>query len=284
MNSLDMLIDELVQEAAKIQIQSRSLRLDEIARVRAIYEALPHLRLGSEALSSATSPNLVTYKIVADVDGRLKGAARTACNFWNRFITPGYSVVIRLGIFTSDSRTIARAYKPTMENEVSYGRVEFNTKYLETFTPNEISGTIVHEIGHTLGIGWNKWMTLFDKSTGKFREQAVAEVSTLSEMSVELDYEPGTQYVHWDEEIHGAELMTGLKDPLGEYVLPVTFHIMSIFGHQVVEELPGKTSLDSLLTAVSQVVFTRQAEAKSLDLDYFKETELMETIPHAGVS
>jgi hypothetical protein len=29
--------------------------------------------------------NLIIYKIVADMNGRLKQAARTACSFWNRF-------------------------------------------------------------------------------------------------------------------------------------------------------------------------------------------------------
>lgn len=45
--------------------------------------------------------NLITYKIVADVNGRLKAAARTSCNFWNRFIEPSSPIVIRLGVFTS---------------------------------------------------------------------------------------------------------------------------------------------------------------------------------------
>jgi hypothetical protein len=29
---------------------------------------------------------LITYKTVSDIDGRLKASARTACNFWNRFL------------------------------------------------------------------------------------------------------------------------------------------------------------------------------------------------------
>jgi hypothetical protein len=51
--------------------------------------------------------NLITYKIVSDVDGRLKAAARTACNFWNRFVVPSSSIVIRLGTFTAFCSTIA---------------------------------------------------------------------------------------------------------------------------------------------------------------------------------
>jgi hypothetical protein len=51
---------------------------------------------------------LVTYKIVSDKDGKLKGAAKLSCSFWNKFVVAESSVVIRLGIFTSFSNTIAR--------------------------------------------------------------------------------------------------------------------------------------------------------------------------------
>ena len=75
--------------------------------------------------------------------------------------------MIRLGVFTSNTSTIARAYKPYERDGVVYGIVEFNTKYLSTYSGNEISGTIIHEIAHTLGFGWDKWMELFD-SKGVF--------------------------------------------------------------------------------------------------------------------
>ena len=53
---------------------------------------------------------LITYKIVSDIDGRLKASARTACYFWNRFLRPRASVVVRIGSFRSVSAVIARAY------------------------------------------------------------------------------------------------------------------------------------------------------------------------------
>ncbi len=43
MDSLKKLIEDLTQEASWIQIQGRALRPDEIARVQAIYQAVPHL-------------------------------------------------------------------------------------------------------------------------------------------------------------------------------------------------------------------------------------------------
>ena len=104
--------------------------------------------------------NLITYKIVNDVDGRLKTAARVACSFWNRFVQPDSSIVIRLGTFTSFGTTIARAYQPYSQGGVVYGVVEFNTQFLAEFSDTEVAGTVVHELGHTLGIGWDKWMLL----------------------------------------------------------------------------------------------------------------------------
>jgi hypothetical protein len=278
METLKKLIESLTQEAAKIQIQGRALRPDEMARVQAIHQALPYLRQALDILSTEIASTLISYKIVTDVDGKLKQAARIACNFWNRFIIPNASIVIRLDVFTSNSTTIARAYKPYKKDGVVYGVVEFNTKYLLTFTGNEIAGTIIHEIGHTLGFGWDKWIELFD-SKGVFTEAAISELADLEDMRVETDYGPGTRYSHWDEQRHNEELMTGIKD-VAEHVLPVTIRIMAILDHSVVEELPQKTNLNTLMNALAQVVFSRQAEAKAIDLDHFEKTDLWENIPH----
>lgn len=278
METIKKVIDGLTQEAAQIQIQGRALRPEEMARVQAIYEALPHLKQALDILSAEITSTLITYKIVSDVDSKLKQSARAACNFWNRFIIPNSSIVIRLGVFTSNTTTIARAYKPYDQDGVVYGVVEFNTKYLSTYSGNEISGTIIHEIGHTLGFGWDKWMDMFD-SKGVFTEDATNALGDLKDMRVETDHGPGTKYSHWDEQRHDEELMTGFKDS-SEHVLPVTIRTMALLGHQVVEDLPQKTDLNTLLDAFSQVVFTRQAEAKAINLDHFEKTLLWENIPH----
>lgn len=278
MEQLKKFIEDLTQEATQIQIQGRALRPDEIARIQAIYQSMPHLRRADDILSAEIASTLVTYKIVSDIDGKLKKAARIACNFWNRYIIPVESIVIRLGIFSSNTTTIARAYKPYKENDVVYGVVEFNTKYLSNFSGNEITGTIIHEIGHTLGFGWDKWMELFD-SKGVFTDAATHAISDLRNMRVETDYGAGTKYAHWDEQRHDEELMTGFKDNT-EHVLPVTISIMTLLGHNVVEELPQKTNLDTLMDALAQVVFSRQSEAKALNLDHFEKTDVWENIPH----
>jgi hypothetical protein len=223
------------------------------------------------------SATLVTYKIVSDVDGKLKAAARTACNFWNRFIAPKQDIVIRLGVFTSAGNVIARAYRPYTRGAITYGNVEFNTRYLGHYNDAEIAGTVVHEIGHTLGYGWDHWMDLFDHDTGRFTAEAIAQLPKLRTMRVETDHGPGTELAHWDEEGFGAELMTGFKDH-GEHVLPVTIDVAGLLGHTVIERLRRKTSLSRLLRDLSEVQFTRKRYAKSLDLDYFKKTKLLEEV------
>ena len=219
--------------------------------------------------------NLITYKIVNDVDGRLKAAARTACNFWNRYVQPTSSIVIRLGTFTSFGTTIARAYQPYSQGGVVYGVVEFNTKFLDEFSDTEVAGTVVHELGHTLGIGWDKWMKLFNAATGKFTAKAIKALPALAKMSVETDYGPGTTLSHWDEEKFGTELMTGLKGG-SEHVLPVTIDVVGLLGHKVIERLKKKTLLDVLLAEVAAVQFIQRDAAKALNLDYFKVTPIWE--------
>lgn len=218
---------------------------------------------------------LITYKIVSDVNGRLKTAARTACNFWNRFVRPQSSIVIRLGTFTSFGTTIARAYQPYSQGGVVYGVVEFNTNFLAEFSDNEVAGTVTHELGHTLGIGWDNWMTLFDPATGDFTAQSIKALPSLKKMSVETDYGPGTTLSHWDEEKFGTELMTGLKGG-AEHVLPVTIDVIGLLGHQVIERLKKKTPLDTLLSQVAAVQFAQKDAAKALDLDYFTVTPIWE--------
>ena len=280
MKEIREIIEALEQEASSIQIQSRALTIEEIARLRAIYRAIPLLQQAADLFPvEEIENNLITYKIVSDLDGRLKTGARTACNFWNRFVIPRYSIVIRLGIFTSNSSVIARAYEPSMKDGVMYGVVEFNTKYLRNFDPNEIAGTIVHEIGHTLGFGWEEWMELFNTDTGLFLEHAIAQLGSLEDMHVETDYGRGTRFSHWDEERFDKELMTGFQD-FGEHVLPVTIDVMELLGHQVAERLQDKTDLNQLLSTVARIQFTRQQEAKLLDLDYYRKTKIFEEIPH----
>ncbi len=123
-------------------------------------------------------------------------------------------------------------------------------------------------------------MPLFNERDGKFTTEAVGELGALDSMFVELDYGPGTELAHWDEATHGLELMTGLKNDASEHVLPVTISVLRLLGHRVLEELDAKADLNELLDAVSQVTFSRHADAKAIDRDYFEETDLMEVVPH----
>lgn len=281
-DSISGLIEVLKAEAARIQIQGRALTAEELIRLRAIQHTISWLiraRDISSGEEERPDSTLITYRIVSDIEGTLQRGARSACNFWNRFVEPKQSVVIRLGLFTQNSNTIARAFRPYEKDGTRYGRVEFNTKFLQRFTDDEIAGTIIHEIGHSLGIGWDKWHSLYDRETGRFNSSAIRKLSALESMEVERDGGPGTAFSHWDEVKFDKELMTGYQDT-GEHVLPVTIDVMKTLGHTLIERLRERTPLAELLLDASSVVFSRQDEAKLLNLDYFEETELLETIPH----
>lgn len=221
--------------------------------------------------------NIITYKINSDRDDKLKAAAKLSCDFWNKYLIPKSPIVIRLGVFTRFGSTIARAYKPSMHNGTVYGLVEFNTKYLSTFEPNEIVGTIIHEIGHTLGMGWDQWMNLFDRQSGQFKPEFVNRLPALDEMTVETEYGPGTRFSHWDEKLFDKELMTGFKDN-AEHVLPITIDVMELLGHKVVEKLAEKTPLSNIIMGLQSMLFSRMEDVKPLDKDYEEETELWEEI------
>ncbi|HEA65792.1 MAG TPA: hypothetical protein ENI07_03075 [Desulfobacterales bacterium] len=220
---------------------------------------------------------LITYDIVSDKDGKLKDAAKIACNFWNRFIIPKTPIVIRLGTFKSKGFVIARAYKPYSNKGVVFGPIEFNVKYLDLYDALDIAGTVIHEIGHTLGIGWNKWMDMFDHLSGEFKDIYIKEIPALRSMMVETGYGPGTQYAHWDEGVFNLELMTGFKDPMEE-VLPVTIAVMRLLGHTVIEELPKLTNLDELMEQVDGIVFSRSGDVEKIDKSYSEEAEIMEEL------
>ena len=220
---------------------------------------------------------IITYDIVSDKEAKLKEAAKIACNFWNRFIIPKSPVVIRLGTFKSKGFVIARAYKPFSNKGVVFGPIEFNVKYLDLYDALDIAGTVIHEIGHTLGIGWNKWKDLFHRYTGEFLLQYWEEVPDLQYMTVETGFGPGTQYSHWDEKEFNLELMTGFKDPTEE-VLPVTIAVMRLLGHTVIEELAKLTGLDELMEQAEGVVFSRSDDVEKIDKSHSEKTEIMEEL------
>jgi DNA/RNA endonuclease G (NUC1) len=281
--TIEALFEALQKEAAAIQRQGRALTHEEPARLQTIQHTISWLMRVLEILKKPVEPppepTLITYKITSDMSDKLKRGARTACNFWSRFVQPKHSVVIRLGKFTENSNTIACAWKPYMNNGTLYGRVEFNTKFLAGYTDEVIAGTIIHEIGHTLGIGWEEWDGLYVRETGLFTPNAVGRLGELEHMEVEREHGDGTAFSHWDEDKFDKELMTGFQDS-GEHVLPVTIEVMRLLGHSVKESLQEKTPLAHLMQAATSVVFSRQTEARSIDRDHFQETEVFERIPH----
>jgi hypothetical protein len=223
--------------------------------------------------------SLITYKIVNDEGGKVKKAARIACNFWNTFVTPRRPIVVRLGVSKLDEDTIAEAFEPYTAKGVVYGRVNFNSVFLDKFSVSKTAGIIVHEIGHTLGFGFAKWLKLFDEHTGVFKLKFATALPLLDAMRVELDGGDGTELSHWDESRHKSELMTG-EDDAAEHVLPVTIAVMALLGHEVKKTLPKRTSLATLLTRAAKVTFNKKTQAKKLDLDLLRITPRWETFPH----
>ena len=284
--TIEGLIEALQNEAAGIKILGRALTYQELARLETIQHTISWLirvlEIQKKPAPTPPAPTLITYKITSDMSDKLKRGARTACNFWNYFVQPRKTIVIRLGKFTENSNTIACAWKPWSNNGTLYGRVEFNTKYLAGYTDDVVAGTIIHEIGHTLGFGWDDWRALFDLQTGLFTQEAVARLGELGQMEVELEHGAGTALSHWDEFRFDRELMTGFQD-VGEHVLPVTIDVMELLGHAVSRRLEEKTPLAELMQEAASIVFSRQNEARSLDLEYFEKTEVFERIPHARI-
>lgn len=233
--------------------------------------------IGSYTDNEKYAMSLITYHITSDYQDMLRSSAKLACSFWNRYVQPESSIVVRLGTFTQFGNTIARAYRPFRRDGVVYGVVEFNTNYIDTFEQDEIVGTLIHEIGHTLGIGWDKWMEMFSHRTGQFHKRWVRKLPALENMLVETDYGPGTTLSHWDEQVFDKELMSGLKDD-DEHVLPVTIDVMELLGHVVIEQLSVKRKLSELLDELRSVVFSRQEEAAQLVRDAYVETEIWEEI------
>lgn len=219
---------------------------------------------------------IITYRLIETSDPKLDAAAKIACNLWNHYIEPAGNYVIRIETYRkSTSSTTAIAFTPWSRDGVTYGRVKFNRRFLDNWTAKEAAATLVHEIGHTLGFGWARWMALIDTETGEFVADARAQLPALADMRVELQHGDGSRYSHWDEEQFDKELMTPFKDAQS-HMLPVTVDVMSLLGHQVKIRLEETASVDHLLDVFAGQSKFRAETIQGIDLDYFEETDISE--------
>ena len=217
---------------------------------------------------------VITYFIVSDEENQLKNAAKLSCNFWNYHILPNTNIVVRLSVFTEDSYTIARAYEPYQLDNTLYGRVQYNTKWLGHYTPDGHTEIISHEIGHTLGIGFHLWDSLYHHDTGKMK--------CFEDTWVELEGGLGTALSHFDEERYGSELMTGWQDQGECYVMPQTIEVMKYLEHTVSNRLDCNWPFKDFVKKAGEVQFSRMSDVESINLSHFEETPLIEERYHRG--
>jgi hypothetical protein len=118
------------------------------------------------------------------------------------------------------------------------GLMRFNEVRIDELEASgQLVDTIVHEMGHVLGIGTN-WSGAFGfdllefttsdgstvcrdaagfsvppRYTGAAGRSAWFSLGGFGDVPVEESGGPGTQCGHWDEETFGSELMTGIIDP-----------------------------------------------------------------------
>lgn len=105
--------------------------------------------------------------------------------------------------------------------EPMFGIMQFDTADLEMLAERgRLTGVILHEMGHVLGIGGN-WLLegridnlLFDPTyNGAAGVAAWRELGGSGGVPVENQGGLGTLFGHWRESVFGHELMTGYSDP-----------------------------------------------------------------------
>lgn len=207
---------------------------------------------------------------------KIKTAAKIACNFWNAHIVPNKNIVLQIDVFYGEG-ALAYTYKPFEKADTRYVKIEYNANKI-WFTSN-VAIVFMHEIAHGLGFGWETLDRLYDKTTGKVHQEFVDQILELSEMEIELDYGPATQYAHWDEQKFNNELMTGIMAMAGTYILPVTVKTMRLFGHRTRFEPTKKLQItDRVIKRLEEIPFDRQKDVKLLDTLYFEKTKQVEVV------
>lgn len=123
------------------------------------------------------------------------------------------------------------------------GLMEFDIDDVSSLEADEqFEDVIVHEMGHVIGIGtiWDPLLegnnTQDPKFLGNEATNAYNEIFLDNEsgVPVEADYGPGTAYGHWDEELFGNELMSGLLNPgIKNPISRITIGALNDMGYEV---------------------------------------------------
>lgn len=137
----------------------------------------------------------------------------------------------------------------TTANKLPYkGSMTFDSADMRVMSNSEIFDVAVHEIAHILGFG-----TLWDEKglTSGSNYIGVNAVSRYHSAGGQTLYIPletsgggGTAYSHWNEDIFGAELMTGYINSGQNYFSAITIGAIEDLGYQVDYSAAEPFSLD----------------------------------------
>ncbi len=185
---------------------------------------------------------------------KIGAAAQVAAEFWNHFIQPAQPINVNFKVEEPDPSVtwIAGANVPEVAPGLRtpvWGYIVFNAKY--GYMPfQRLVSTLIHEMGHTLGFGCDAWMdngegNWFDGHPGRNaipRPETIVKLNALvpgagddlETMLLEDVPDGGTYRCHWEEDIFLNELMTGYKNTGDEYVLPITFNVLALVGHTII--------------------------------------------------
>ena len=195
-----------------------------------------------------------------------KSVFQAAVDFWETVIIgdlPAIHDVDDLKIFatvaTIDGQGGTLAYAGwdrirTTGNKLPYeGSMTFDSMDMRGMSNSEIYDVAVHEIAHILGFGtlwYEKSLISESNYIGSFatNEYYLAGGDTLY-IPLETSGGGGTAYSHWDEEIFGAELMTGYINSGENYFSAITIGAMEDLGYQVSYLVAEPFSFDVSLLA-----------------------------------
>ncbi|GGJ31893.1 leishmanolysin-related zinc metalloendopeptidase [Deinococcus roseus] len=146
-------------------------------------------------------------------------------------------------------KVLGRAGPDLVRNDTGLpitGTMEFDSADLKLMEANgTLSGVILHEMGHVLGIGtlWSKFITYNGNSNcqgataisfnGTHATTQYHSLGKTGNVPVENQYSAGTKCGHWSEALFGNELMTGFVNMGSMPLSKITVGALEDLGYKV---------------------------------------------------